>query len=370
MEKDSIVLPQGWTKQVSKTTNKVFYVHCDGKKQWHPPNEKIEQDKKEIKLFYDQIAVSKASFPTQQRNFLSFVIFCLIDEITCDFQNDYLNNFEYSVLDVGCGFGDDIKNWLQCKATTYVGIDNCEMIIKFLHKNEYFKKINGIGIVGDINDAEIWQKLKTKKLFDIVSCQLSAQFAFCEKESTRIFLNGLKNNVSDRGYVVITIIDEEYWSFRLNNGIINQESKIIGNFAFSCNYDYQTLKTGAFANKYYILYPNEKKWIPEWIISKETFLKEAQNQGLHLALECNLASFASFIGVSRSIDLSNIYRLFRWKTSHEPKLKEFLENGDKNVTAQEWSDVSLFKTFVFCKNKDSIPKSLLSLQKDFTSFFY
>jgi SAM-dependent methyltransferase len=373
MEKEVCVLPEGWTKQVSKTTNKVFYVHRDGKKQWHQPNEKIEQEKNEIKSFFEQGAVSKASYFSNQKksNFLSFLHFCLVDEITTEFQNDYLNNFEYNVLDVGCGFGDDVKYWMQLKASRYVGLDYCEMMIKILNKNEFFRKMKGTGIVGDLCDAETWQKIKTsEKYFDILACKYSAQYAFCEKESTRMFLNGLKNCVSDRGFVVITIIDEEFWSFRLsrNNNIDNIESKSIGNFAFSCNYDYQTLKTGTFANKYYILYPDEKKWIPEWFISKEMFIKEAQNQGLHLAFECNMASFASFIGLSRSLDLSNVYRLFRWKTSHEPRLKEMLESN--HASAEDWSNASLFKTFVFCKNKESIPKSIVSLQKDFTSFFY
>ena len=131
------MLPAGWTTSFSKTHQKIYYIHEESKRrQYEKPDEELENDRLKIIDFYSNLNTSAGPKQTW-RGFNNFLKQAMMNEFTVDLQNDYMNDFQYNVLDVACGTGGDIGKWGRLKATNYLGFDNCKKSITELKQRKY-----------------------------------------------------------------------------------------------------------------------------------------------------------------------------------------------------------------------------------------
>ena len=323
---------KGWTTQFSKTSNREYYVHTEsGRRQWHKPDEKVEEDRQKIAEFYETLSHS-GERQSIWRKFNNFLKVSIMKEFVYDLMCDYMEDFKYSVLDVGCGAGGDLGKWNNLGARSYIGFDASSAGIAELgRRSKSFPSLKVSSFNGNFCTQETWDRIPPGKS-DVVSCQFAAHYAFAEKETVRIFFAGIYKALSQRGRAIIVTVDAESWrdSCRRNWGPANITVAKSSKIPFGDKYDFQL---------------DSRVSAPEWWVHSDVFRLEAERVGLKVSFESNLASFASFIGVSTH--RTDSARSFAWNTDHESTLLSMC--GTDFVGPEAWAVASLYKVFVLTK---------------------
>lgn len=337
---------EGWTKLFSKSRNQDYYFHAEsGRKQWHEPNEEVENDRKNIISFYNSLPHTSER-KEMWRSFNNFLKLSIMKEFTYDLTSDYLANFQFSVLDVGCGSGGDLGKWQRLNATSYLGFDASANSIQELEKrSKQSMKISSF--VGDFTTSDAWERIPSGK-FDVISCQFAAHYAFAEKQSVRAFLSGLSKSLSSRGRIILITVDADSWRF--------SKRQSWGQASIS-----STLPTFQPFGDRYMFKLGDRVAAPEWWVHSEVLKKESDFAGLEVIFEANLASFASYIGVSTRRSLSN--RIFAWQTDHKTTLEAMC--GTEYVGPEAWAIASIYKVFILTKKGFKVGSGHL---KDFQNF--
>ena len=322
-----IVLPEGWTTAYSKSNKKNYYVHEEtGRRQYEIPNNEIEQDRINIRKFYTNIPKDFKSDKQSWRGFNNFMKQSIMEEFSSDLRVDYMNDFEYSVLDIGCGTGGDIGKWNRLGATSYLGFDNCQSSINELKNRNYSNfEMNVDAFCGDFTSPETWSRIPEKK-FDIISCQFAAHYAFSDKLSLRSFFSGISKSLTDRGRVIIITVDADKWRChkkknwgpaKISN--VNELKKDYGDR--------------------YLFELDDRVSAPEWWVHSNVLQGEVEFNKLEFSFSANLASLANWFGVD-SVQTSS-QRQSQWLHSHEKALQQMCPIID----AQAWSVISLYKLY-------------------------
>jgi hypothetical protein len=312
-------LPDGWTKHFSKSSQRDYYFHSStNRKQWNAPNKSLEEDKTIIKNYYASLKHTPILEKTP-RAFLNFLKNAIIEEFTYDLCCDYTRDFKFNVLDLGCGDSSDSEKFYRLDCSDYVGVDVSEHKSNFIH--------------GDFTLSETWDKI-TKK-FDVVTCLFACQYAFSDSKSSQIFLNGISKCLSERGRCILICSDSDYWRFsnrrkwnRIHVSEINE-------------------KYASHGDRY--MFQDSETKCPEWWVHKKSLISDAEEAGLHLISEMNLATFSTFIGVNTS--KSTRLRTVKWQQSHKSALISLY--GDENVDANSWIESSFYKFYLFSKKNNS-----------------
>jgi SAM-dependent methyltransferase len=338
------MLPIGWSKAFSKSNNREYYVHeSSGRRQWHEPDPIIEKDREKIHSFYSSLDHKSERSSQKWRAFNNFLKQAVMKEFIYDLCCDYMNEFKYSVLDVGCGSGGDLGKWERLGARSYLGFDFCKSSITQLQERAAtFKSMKIASFIGDFTTGEAWDRLPEGK-FDVVSCQFAAHYAFAEKQSARSFFSGLSRTLSRRGRAIIITVDSDW----------RQSKKSTWGPAHISRCSKESV---AFGDKYEFSLEN-RVTAPEWWVHKDAFASESLYAGLEIGFEANLASFAAFLGVSSPRVLDS--RLIAWKYDHEPSFEAMCKN---EVGAEEWAISSLYKIYIVHRKDVIVAKAL---QRDF-----
>jgi SAM-dependent methyltransferase len=334
------VLPEGWNVQYSNSNKRNYYVHAaTNRRQWHFPDPSIEADRTLIRCFYTKLAAEPSYARSSWRAFNNFLKQTIMEEFVSDLRIDYMNDFKYSVLDVGCGTGGDLGKWARMEASTYMGFDGSESSIKcLLGRNLQGFQMKVSAFCGDFTTIEAWDRVPAKK-FDVVSCQFAAHYAFAEKASARAFMTGIANALSSRGRAIIITTDAEEWRHKSkrNWGPAQITSMLEQQVPYGDRYMFQL---------------DSRVCAPEWWVHKSSFRAEVEAVGLEIAFEANLCSYASWIGIGTT--RSDDWRQIKYQTTHMPTLVSMY--GAETVQADAWALASLYRVFVvrrpglFCGN--------------------
>lgn len=155
---------QGWTTQFSKTNNREYFVHtASGRRQWHKPDEDIENDRIKICLFYENLSHGSER-PNMWRKFNNFLKVSIMKEFAYDLMCDYMEDFKYTVLDVGCGAGGDLGKWQNLGARSYVGFDISQSgINELMRRSASFPSLKISSFVGNFCSQETWDRISPGK---------------------------------------------------------------------------------------------------------------------------------------------------------------------------------------------------------------
>lgn len=319
-------LPHGWTALVSKSTQRPYFVHAaTGRRQWHVPDAALEEDRDAIRALYDEDCEGPGA-PT--RAFLRFLTQAVFRECTQDLACDYMAEFKYSVLDVGCGAGD-VAAWKALKATSYLGMDASDLRIKHLLKGfGASKDLQVQAFCGDFTTSDAWERVPAAKI-DVITCLEAAHFAFAEKASARAFFAGLSRSLSERGRVILSVADAECWR--------SSPKRTWGDIRIR---DVGPAPGPSFGDRY-LNYVDGEAREPSWWVSTKVLRAEAAIAGLELVLDANLASVAAWLGVDTARSASA--RRMAWPT-HAEALEDAC--GEQRISAEAWAAASFFRVLV------------------------
>lgn len=391
-------LPQGWSKQYSKTHKKDYYANLiTGKRQWHPPNNYSDLLLEKIYIFFNNNEDLSKKIFNSSRNYINFLKKAIFDEFIQDYITCYEKKFQYSVLDIGSGCGEDLFGlWGPLKASSYLSVDFIEK------KNKIFKsrsaslhgtpadKVQHVEyLIADMTNSEGWAKVETEKKkfnkilssknvyfegFDIVYASKSAEYFISDIISMKAFVVGVEKNLSSRGLCVLISPDSEEWEHKDKSswGPINiqrkeEETTISNNFSENQNHQQCFSPSGSVFSKnskigqfnqepkeaYYLIIKNNDgstTLVPQWWICSEELQKQCKNVGLKISFQCNLAAFASWLGVQTF--RSSLERQFMWKLYHEVSINSKC-NGENSVNSEAWAAASFFKLTVLSRENFS-----------------
>lgn len=252
-----VLLPPNWEEKISSTHNKPYYINTvTQKRQWNIPSAETEETKQKIKEFYDKIGTTKnllAPYKIFMQSLRTLIIKIFGKEVR-------------SVLDVGCGTGNDAKKW-TCE---YVGLDNNENML-----NIFKERFQNECILADMTDDNTWFKMKRK--FDCITCFDALQYASSDKESLRSCIRGMRKNLHDEGFLFLMFIDEEY----PNKNIIEYSRKF---------------------GKIYMKKHNDTEEYPEWCLPLNVLIFELESADFKIEINTNLSSLASYLGIQTPLE--------------------------------------------------------------------
>lgn len=331
------MLATGWKKCFSNSKNRDYYVHESGKKQWHFPTKSIEDDKNCIRTCYTEIyhKHENEKIIPERKSFMNAIKKSLIAEFTGDLISDYENYFQFRVLDLGCGQGDDIEVFKELGSTSYLGIDQIKTNVR-----------PGSCKQMDFCDEEQWM-LIPQNSFDLITCFFSAQYAFCNTNSTQSFLRGISKAISEKGRSIVIVPDSVWkntskrWNKFTLNAVKNQNEN---EFANNNN-----------NNKYFARF--QELDIPGWFISDKLLLEVCEKENLVIEFSSNLASYCSWLGIQSPC-------LTDFRTSQFRECHQFF--FEKKYSSNDWEESSFYRVLVFKHKKAST--SFIKVREDLESW--
>lgn len=231
-------------------------------------NQEISEHYNKIKTFnLDERQNSKI---INIRNINNFIKSVLIQKYTKE---------NYSVLDMGCGKGGDIKKYIKQNIQNYYGIDIAENSIE--DAKERLHNLNtDLCAVFEVRDAyttsfDLYQK------FDLISSQFSFHYAF---QSQKVFETSIKNiatHLQKNGYFIATIPNiytllRRYKNYGNNFG--NEYYKVI----FEDKYDDILQKEDKFGIAYRFNLAEAIEDCTEYLIPYNILTDECKEHGMEL----------------------------------------------------------------------------------------
>lgn len=289
------MLPAGWTEHFSKSKQRPYYVSIDGKTQWEFPRENLEtlHVLERIKHFYLSSQQPECSFLNVLKHFF-------FDEVIYDLLSDYIEDFKFSVLDLGCGSGIDLGKWNRLGATSYHGIDNSDTCIKTLLSRDIFNLSTKVSCTcGDFTTKETWNGIKKK--FDVISLQYGLNYAFYSRKSAATLFSGMSEALSSRGRILITVKDTS-------------------------------------ENDFECIDPNSNP--TSWKTPANLIQELANDSNLEVGIQINLATFACFLGICTA--RSGLTRKSNFLERHEDLLKRTFPDIISNAAWNRASKCSIY----------------------------
>ena len=302
------MLPAGWTEHFSKSKQRPYYVSCEGKTQWEFPCENLETSSvlERIKHFY-------LSFQQPECSFLNILKHFFFDEVIYDLLSDYVEDFKFSVLDLGCGSGIDLGKWNRLGATSYHGMDSSDTCIKTLLSRDIFNLSTKVTCTcADFTQRETWKGIKKK--FDVISLQYSINYAFYSRKSAANLFLGMSAALSSRGRILITAKDT------------NEND-------FECI--------------------DPKSDPTSWKTPANLIHELSSESNLEVGLQLNLATFACFLGICTA--RSGLTRKSNFVERHEHLLKRTFTDI---IPSSAWNRASKYSIFVLRPINSCVAKGL------------
>jgi mRNA (guanine-N7-)-methyltransferase len=314
-------------------------------------------------LYYKQfvrdpgIEGRKASRLLFLRSFNNWIKSVLINKYT------YFLGRDLSILDICCGRGGDLEKFFRSKIRIYVGSDLAEESLKNAMdrltklKNEKFKEpeydCKCIFITEDVSDPNnhLLKKIPQEIYFDLVSCQFAMHYHFENEDRLRAFLTNVTSKLNNGGYFIGTIIDSNVLVKRLRERKTSEnkymdEKLTFGNEFYSVKFSQKRFpKDQVFGIKYgfYLEDSLDKKdehgdikYIEEFLVIFDVFLKIAEEYGLYLVENMNFTEY-----YEKSLKNDHYYRLF----------KKMIRDLDNPTREKQWEIIQLYQIFVLRKGK-------------------
>jgi SAM-dependent methyltransferase len=308
------MLPKGWTKHESKTHNRTYYLHSEsGRRQWEVPSFHEDKDIELIKEYFEE--------EHRGSEFSNFLKNCFFEETSCDLLSDYLENFKFTVLDLGCSNGTDLGKWQRLGASSYTGIDFSEKKIAEL-ANRQADSIAIISICADFTSQNTWDTVLKSKRYDVISLQYCLEYCFHSISSAVNIFNGISKCLSGRGRVYITVSE--------NKGKASYGKKIEG----PC---------------------------PSWGVFREQIETHCSENGLEIGLDVNLANFACFLGICAA--RSGPVRKINFNSQHYPNFLRCCP--DELVESECWKKASTERAFLLRRIGSNVARGV---QKEFDTW--
>ena len=258
-----------------------------------------------------EVKVSKNDFPDEdvyyKRN-ISRDQFASVNMM--DFHN-YWNKFqfllakyakpEYSLFDIACGQGGDLKRWIACGLRTVYGIDkvrdnienpNGGMYSRLLKTNfndiknpEYIfgtldasKAITESYVKSQKNadDVYIGEKLLKYGKFDMVSCQFAIHYFFESEDILDNFVKNVARFLKDGGYFIGTCLDGYKVKQKLA-GIKTKTGRADDRFMWNITKLYEDSKDSvppAFGEQIKVYMESIGIEIPEYLVNTSTLIEK------------------------------------------------------------------------------------------------
>jgi hypothetical protein len=269
----------GWKTYFSKSQQKDYYLHAEsGRKSWDPPNERIEDALKKIKDFFHKTKM----ISDDSDGFMGFLKETLIQESSTDLAHDAGMGVGFTVLDVGCNVGKDIRLWSALGCKVYNGFDSCSDAIQSIgHMN-----LHGLSTKINVNVADAAADTTwTYKDIDLVLCYHGLDYFCYDRSVLRACLKGMSTSLAQRGRLLVL--------FREAHGA-DHDISLISSSDGEC---------------------------PTFRITRETLRKEALECGLEVVVDENLAVLAAWMGINSPITTSE--RCFMYYGTHKPTLMKW-----------------------------------------------
>lgn len=249
----------------------------------------------------------------------------------------------YSVLDLCCGKGGDLRKWEQAKITSYVG---CDIAGESVHQAaERYNSEKGLCtfqpsfLIGDMFECVISDYLAEEHRFDVVSCQFAMHYAFESEIRVRQLLTNITSRLNPGGFFIGTTTD--------SNVIIRKlratEGLAIGNNVFRIQFDDKFAsksfpKDSPYGIRYSFTLDKKVEDCPEYIVHFPTFEKVAREFDLELVLHCNFHDFFTEFSNQKSYP---DYRELMYR------MRVLDDQG--TVPVHQWDAIYLYTAFAFKK---------------------
>jgi SAM-dependent methyltransferase len=331
---------EGWTTHESKTHARTYYVHAaSGRRQWHAPNARTEQDRLEVARFYAQLNPSDGD-RAEWRKFNNFMKQAIMYEFSRSLERPL------KVLDVGCGSGGDFGKWSRLGAGVYLGFDACsESVSQLASRAAPPPSITRDAFAGDFTLPATWERVP-RRVWNVVSCQFACHYAFGVEDDARAFMHGIAGALNPAsGLALLVTVDSVHWrgSPRRTWGPARMTD-----CAERCS---------AFGDRY-VFKLGDRVAAPEWWVHKESVVKVAGDAGLELLVDANLATLAAWLGVATQ---RTPRRQQQYLQVHAPALQAMC--GTESPSAESWLLASVYRVFVLChKGSSDIPAEVEELR--------
>jgi SAM-dependent methyltransferase len=240
--------------------------------------------------------------------FISFMKETIIQESTTDLAHESELGATFTVLDVGCNVGKDIRLWNSLGCKVYYGFDTCS---------------DAIQSIGHLNLHGLTTKVNVK----IADAAADATWNYANIDMA-IVLHSLDYICSDRVVFKSTIKNiAECLSHRGRVLILVRE-------AFGADHDLCTLTSS-------------DGDCPSFKITRESLRKEAQDNGLEVVIDENVAVVAAWMGINSPITTSE--RSFMYYGTHKQTLLKWCKT--ETPSGIGWLHATKHRFMLFRKAK-------------------
>lgn len=366
----------------------------DPKKNIYTYNKKMESLRKKISHELI-ISTTKESAYFQQRTNLAKPMRQFInwikDEMIWTFCHPmYQDNRQLSVLDFGCGKGQDIMKWFFARALFYVGldldreglvnpVDGARSRYAQLKKRPNFPKMNFLQAdcsaeldvesqksalnMQHLENEEVYKKFFSKDQnkrtqFDRINCQLAIHYMLRNEDTWSNFKKNINGYLRNGGYFLALTFDgrkvmellgdnEKYTQYYTDE---NGKSKML--FEIVKKYQQPKLKsdvmgTGNPIDVYIAWFSLEGRYLTEYLVDSQYLVKE-------LSTDCNLELISTDSCENQLIIQEQFLNQYA-KYEDVPETRKFLSNvaqfyteDNVNVNCRPW--INLFRYYIFRKN--------------------
>lgn len=266
----------GWKTYFSKSQQKNYFLHTEsGRKSWDPPDETIENALIRIKKFFH----STKMISDDSDGFLNCMRETLIHESSTDLVNDSERGEKFSVLDIGCNIGKDIRLWNSLGCSVYYGFDNCTDAVKSIaHLNLHGLSTKVCVTINDAASEDAW----TYKDIDLAVSFHTFDYAFSSRLVFKSIFKSLVDSLSRRGRILIIYREAQGSDFDINN---------VSSSDGEC---------------------------PSFALNKDTLKKESLENLLEVVVDENIAVLAAWMGFNSPITTEE--RSFMYYGTHKKTL--------------------------------------------------
>eukprot|EP00171_Calliarthron_tuberculosum_P006716 IDg6716t1 len=254
----------------------------------------------------------------------------------------------YSVLDLCCGKGGDLRKWQVVFATLHVP---ARQLMRLTNAADRYNDerstctFRPTFLVGDSFAINIADYLQTDHMFDIISCQFAIHYAFGTEERVRQLLRNVTDRLQPGGFFIGTTPDANVLVRKLR---ATEELIISGGNVYNICFDNE------FAAK---RFPRDKPYgiryefslgdnvvkCPEFLVNFPAFEKLALEYDLELDLLCNFHDFFEEFSSEKYPDFREL--MF--------KMRVLDDKG--TIPMDQWDAIYLYTAFAFRKKGEPNP---------------
>lgn len=302
---------QGWKTYVSKSQNREYYLHAEsGRKSWELPNERIEEALRLIKNFFHKTKV----ISDDSDGFLSFLKETLIQESSTDLAHES-DLAGFTVLDIGCNVGKDIRLWNALGCKTYHGFDNCSDAVKSIGNLNLHGLSTKVAVhVADAAAEETWKF----RDIDLAIAYHTFDYACYDKSTFKSIFKWMTQTLSRKGRVLLVVREAFGADF---------EQNMVSSSDGEC---------------------------PTFTLTRDTLRKEAIDNGLEISVDENMAVLAAWMGINSPITTTE--RRFMYYGTHKQTLMKWCQSETPSGVA--WLHATKYRFMLLRKPGTSIGNTI------------